>query len=79
MDAKSHLLAQCGGLEYKEKISLLNEDDYFSLFSRLNAAPRYVNSAGKRSIQILGLHTYGGFNKAEQTADFSVQFDGLCV
>lgn len=41
-------------MDYEEKIALLNEEDFFSLFDKFNAEPRIVMSAGKRSIQILG-------------------------
>jgi hypothetical protein len=46
-------------LNYEEKISLLDEGDFFALFSRFAADPRWVTSAGKQAIQILG-HCHGG-------------------
>jgi len=39
---------------YEDKILCLSNDDFFSLFFSLGAAPRWVTSAGKRSIQIIG-------------------------
>ena len=44
---------------YNEKIELLDGEEFFNLFDRLNAAPRWVTSNGKKSIQILGL-CHGG-------------------
>ena len=46
-------------MTYEEKIVLLNDDDFFSLFEYLRAEPRWVNSNGKQSIQILGLCHHG--------------------
>lgn len=46
-------------MNYEEKITLLNGDDFFSFFEYMNAQPRWVNSAGKRSIQVLGLCHHG--------------------
>ena len=46
-------------MTYEEKIVLLNGDDFFSLFEYLHAEPRWVNSNGKQSIQILGLCHHG--------------------
>lgn len=48
-------------MNYEEKITLLTGDDFFSLFEFLRAEPRWVNSAGKRAIQIIGL-CHGGNN-----------------
>lgn len=42
-------------MEYESRIGLLNEEDFFSLFSQLGANPRWVISAGKRAIQLAGL------------------------
>lgn len=42
-------------MDYQEKITLLDPEDFVSLFSRFGAEPRWVTSAGKRAIQILGL------------------------
>lgn len=44
---------------YEDKITRLNKEEFFSLFEHFNAAPRWVNSGGKRSIQILGLCHHG--------------------
>ena len=46
-------------MTYEEKISLLDEGDFFALFLRLGAEPRWVTSAGKRAIQIIGLCHHG--------------------
>lgn len=46
-------------MTYEKKIVLLNGDDFFSLFEYLRAEPRWVSSAGKQSIQILGLCHHG--------------------
>lgn len=43
---------------------LLNEDDYFTLFSRLKAEPRWVTSAGKQSIQLIGRCHHGDNHSA---------------
>lgn len=48
-------------MDYEEKIMLLNEEDFIALFSRLNAAPRWVTSAGKRALQLIG-HCHHGEN-----------------
>jgi len=46
-------------MDYEEKISFLDGDDFFDLFSKLGAAPRWVNSAGKRAIQLIGICHHG--------------------
>lgn len=46
-------------MNYEEKIALLDESDFISLFSKLGAEPRWVTSAGKRAIQIIGLCHHG--------------------
>ena len=46
-------------MTYEEKIVLLNGDDFFSLFEYLHAEPRWVNSAGKQAIQLIGLCHHG--------------------
>lgn len=46
-------------MNYEEKITLLNGDDFFSFFEYMHAQPRWVNSNGKRSIQVLGLCHHG--------------------
>lgn len=45
--------------EYEDKVARLSKEEFFSLFEHLNAAPRWVNSNGKRAIQILGLCHHG--------------------
>ena len=49
---------------YEDKLARLNEDDYFRFFDKMNAEPRPVNSAGKPSIQILGLCHHGDHHSA---------------
>lgn len=39
---------------YEDKIQYLSEEDFFSLFFSLGTAPRWVTSAGKKSIQLIG-------------------------
>ena len=46
-------------MTYEEKIALLNGDDFFSFFEYMRAQPRWVNSAGKRAIQLIGLCHHG--------------------
>ncbi len=46
-------------MEYFEKIALLSEEDFFNFFEKFGAQPRFVTSAGKRAIQILGLCHHG--------------------
>lgn len=46
-------------MDYEEKISLLSDDDFFTFFSLMKAEPRWVNSAGHHSIQLLGLCHHG--------------------
>lgn len=46
-------------LNYEEKIALLDEGDFISLFSKLGAEPRWVTSAGKKAIQVIGLCHHG--------------------
>lgn len=51
-------------LTYEEVISRVNGDEFFSLFERLHAEPRWVNSNGKPSIQLLGLCHGGSHHSA---------------
>lgn len=46
-------------LNYEEKISLLDGADFFALFSSLGVQPRWVMSAGKQSIQMIGACHHG--------------------
>ena len=46
-------------LNYEEKISLLDGADFFALFSSLGVEPRWVMSAGKQSIQMIGACHHG--------------------
>lgn len=49
---------------YEEKIDLLSAEDFFQLFTDLDADPYWVTSNGKRSIQILGLCHCGRHHSA---------------
>lgn len=51
-------------LSYEEVISRVTGDEFFSLFERLKAEPRWVNSNGKPSIQLLGLCHAGSHHSA---------------
>lgn len=51
-------------MTYEDKIRLLNGDEFFSLFEVLRADPRWVNSSGKRAIQIIGLCHHGNSHSA---------------
>ena len=42
-------------MTYEEKLNRLTEEDFFAFFSLMHAEPRWVNSAGKHSIQLLGI------------------------
>ena len=44
---------------YDEKVSCLSGEEFFDFFSRMNAEPQWVNSAGKHSIQIIGRCHHG--------------------
>lgn len=52
---KQNLSPTGDNMTYEDKIRLLDGDEFFSLFEVLRADPRWVNSNGKRAIQILGL------------------------
>lgn len=49
---------------YDEKVSCLSGEEFFDFFSRMNAEPRWVNSAGKPSIQIIGRCHHGHSHSA---------------
>lgn len=51
-------------MTYEEQISLLEKEEFFSLFFSLKAEPRWVMSSGHRSIQLLGLCHHGGSHSA---------------
>lgn len=51
-------------MDYFEKIALLDERDLFGLLFRLQVEPRWVTSAGKRSIQIIGACHHGDNHSA---------------
>lgn len=40
---------------YEDKIQCLSNEDFFSLFFSFGATPRWVTSAGKQSIQLIGM------------------------
>lgn len=42
-------------MAYDEKLQKLNNDEFFEFFSQVGAQPRWVNSAGHQSLQIIGL------------------------
>ena len=44
---------------YEAKLACLSGDEFFDFFSRMNAEPQWVNSAGKHSIQIIGRCHHG--------------------
>lgn len=46
-------------MNYDEKLNRLSSEDFFTFFSLLKAEPRWVNSAGKPSIQLLGICHHG--------------------
>lgn len=48
-------------MNYYEKLALLDKRDFFSLFLRLGVEPRWVHSAGKEAIQVIGA-CHGGEN-----------------
>lgn len=52
-------MSQDKGLSYEDIIARVNGDEFFSLFERLHAEPRWVTSNGKPSIQLLG-RCHGG-------------------
>lgn len=51
-------------MDYEEKLSLLDGEDFFTLFFKLQAEPRWVTSAGKRSIQLIGKCHHGDNHSA---------------
>lgn len=51
-------------LEYEEKLSRLGDEDFFSFFEKMHAEPRWVTSAGHRSIQLLGICHQGTSHSA---------------
>lgn len=51
-------------MEYEEKLSRLGDEDFFSFFEKMHAEPRWVTSAGHRSIQLLGICHHGGSHSA---------------
>jgi hypothetical protein len=46
-------------MQYEEKLTLLDENDFFRFFEKCRVEPRWVISAGKRAIQVLGF-CHGG-------------------
>lgn len=51
-------------LSYEDVLARVNGDEFFSLFERLRAEPRWVTSNGKPSIQLLGLCHGGSHHSA---------------
>lgn len=51
-------------LSYEDVIARVSGDEFFSLFERLRAEPRWVTSNGKPSIQLLGLCHGGSHHSA---------------
>ena len=51
-------------MTYEEKLNLLSDDDFFAFFNKMGAEPRRVNSAGKPSIQLLGICHHGSHHSA---------------
>lgn len=51
-------------MNYEDKIKLLNNEDFFTFFSLMKASPRWVHSAGKQAIQIIGLCHHGNNHSA---------------
>lgn len=51
-------------LSYEDVIARVDGDEFFSLFERLRAEPRWVTSNGKPSIQLLGLCHGGSHHSA---------------
>ena len=49
---------------YEAKLACLSGDEFFDFFSRMDVDPRWVNSAGKRSIQIIGRCHHGHSHSA---------------
>lgn len=49
--------------EYEDKLNCLSEDDFFSFFEAVNAAPRWGICGGKRAIKVLTIcHGGDGYN-----------------
>jgi len=65
-------------MTYEEKLALLNGEDFYSLFLSLGADPRWVNSAGHPSIQILGFCHWRGHNAAHSAVFDPVTFKVTC-
>lgn len=57
-------MSQDKALSYEEVIARVSGDEFFSLFERLHAEPRWVSSNGKPSIQLLGLCHGGSHHSA---------------
>ena len=51
-------------MDYDEKLALLSDEDFFTFFGLMKAEPRWVNSAGKHAIQLLGLCHHGESHSA---------------
>lgn len=57
-------MSQDKALSYEDVIARVSGDEFFSLFERLHAEPRWVTSNGKPSIQLLGLCHGGSHHSA---------------
>lgn len=57
-------MSQDKALSYEDVIARVSGDEFFSLFERLHAEPRWVSSNGKPSIQLLGLCHGGSHHSA---------------
>lgn len=51
-------------MDYEEKLARLGDEDFFSFFTKMHAEPRWVTSAGHKSIQLLGICHHGGSHSA---------------
>lgn len=51
-------------MDYEEKVARLGDEDFFSFFDKMHAEPRWVTSAGHKSIQLLGICHHGGSHSA---------------
>jgi len=65
-------------MTYEEKLALLDGEDFYSLFSSLNAAPRWVSSGGHQSIQILGFCHWRGADAAHSAVFDPETFKVTC-
>lgn len=57
--AEKNPMPDGGNMTYEEKISGIEPEEWFEFFGKLRAEPRWVNSAGKQSIQMIGMCHHG--------------------